>query len=214
MAAIAGPNGPFFRDQINERLAQLLWWISACALGVIVALGGALAWVVTRPKPPPYVFEVNNQGEYVGKIEPLTGTNAVPEAIILTNIDTFVGNAFRIASDQGEERSFMDAAHAVLANQANSAMGAFYFGKTGRDKTNNPLALGASCWREVTEIKVVKQPAPDTYFAHFTTITHSLNDGAPTRDNWQMLLKVTMQPDAQGEPKFFITYLDFNKETK
>src|SRR5215471_2862982 len=99
----------------------------------------ALAWVVTRPKPPPYVFEVNNQGEYVGKIEPLTGTNAVPEAIILTNIDTFVGNAFRIASDQGEERSFMDAAHAVLANQANSAMGAFYFGKTGRDKTNNPL---------------------------------------------------------------------------
>ena len=214
MAAIAGPNGPFYRDQINERMAQGMWWLLAGAGGVIAALGVALAWVTTRPKPPPYVFEVNSRGEYVGKIEPVTGANAVPEAVILTNIDTFIGNAFRIASDQGEERSFMDTAHAVLANQANSAMGAFYFGKTGRDKTNNPLALGASCWREVTEIKVVKQPAPDTYFAHFTTITHSLNDGAPTRDNWQMLLKVTMQPDAQGEPKFFITYLDFNKETK
>jgi len=195
-------------------MAQGMWWLLAGAGGVIAALGVALAWVTTRPKPPPYVFEVNSRGEYVGKIEPVTGANAVPEAVILTNIDTFIGNAFRIASDQGEERSFMDTAHAVLANQANSAMGAFYFGKTGRDKTNNPLALGASCWLEVTEIKVVKQPAPDTYFAHFTTITHSLNDGAPTRDNWQMLLKVTMQPDAQGEPKFFITYLDFNKETK
>jgi type IV secretory pathway TrbF-like protein len=214
MAAIAGPNGPFYRDQMNERMAQGMWWLLAGAGGVIAALGIALVWVVTRPKPPPYVFEVNSRGEYVGKIEPVTGANAVPEAVILTNINTFIGNAFRIASDQGEEKSFMDAAHAVLANQANSAMGAFYFGKTGRDKTNNPLALGASCWREVNEIKVVKQPAPDTYFAHFTTITHSLNDGVPTRDSWQMLLKATMQADAQGEPKFYITYLDFNREGK
>jgi type IV secretory pathway TrbF-like protein len=214
VAAIAGPNGPFYRDQINERMAQGMWWLLAGAGGVIAALSLALVWVVTRPKPAPYVFEVNSRGEYVGKIEPVTGANAVPEAVILTNIDTFVGNAFRIASDQGEERSFMDAAHAVLANQANSAMGAFYFGKTGRVKTNNPLALGASCWREVADIKVVKQPAPDTYFAHFTTITHSLNNGGATRDNWQMLLKVAMQADAQGEPKFYITYLDFNKEGK
>jgi type IV secretory pathway TrbF-like protein len=214
MAAIAGPNGPFYRDQINERMAQGMWWLLAGAGGVIVALSVALAWVVTRPKPPAYIFEVNSRGEYVGKIEPMTGTQAVPEAVILTNINTFIDNAFRVASDQGEETAYLKTTHDLVANQAALKMRTWYFGATGKDKTNNPLALGQTCWREVTNKEVVKQPAPDTYFAHFTTITHALNDGIPVKDNWHLLLKVAMQADAQGEPRFYITYLDFDKEGK
>jgi len=213
MAAIVNPNGVFFRDQVNELLGQRMWWTLAAAIGTIGVLGVALAYVVTRPKPPPYVIEVNGKGELVARVEPVVGADSVPDAMIETDIRNFVENAFKIASDQGEERSYLKGAHDVVANQAELKMRTWYFGVSGKDKTNNPFTLGSSCWQEVTNVKVVKQPAPDTYFVHFTTIRHALNDGMPVSTNWYMVLKTAMQTDPQsGAPQFLITYLDFDKE--
>lgn len=214
MAAILGPNqSPVFHDQMNSVISARLIQITIALAGCLGAVVLAFAWLVTRPAPPPYVFEANNKGEYIAQIRPVRGTESLPDALIQTDITQFIENAFTISSDKDEESDKLRKAHTMVANQAETDLRIWYFGADQKATENNPIEIGRTSWQEVQDISIIKEPTPNTYFARFTTIRHELNTGGTAaKQAWHMLMKIATVPNGTDEPRFYVTDLNFGKD--
>ena len=77
------PDTPAYTDRLIAWHNQRLWYV-ACGLGGLLALSFAINLKHEyQPPPPPYVLEVNSQGQPVGQVLPILSVQAIPDASAL-----------------------------------------------------------------------------------------------------------------------------------
>ncbi len=101
--AAALKDTPAYTDQIIAWHNQRIWWV-ACAL--IVLLAGMIADRIRldlQPPSPPFVLAVNDQGNPVGQVLPVTSVRVIPDAFLRARLADFIHDAFTVDRDSDEE---------------------------------------------------------------------------------------------------------------
>jgi type IV secretory pathway TrbF-like protein len=201
---------PIYEDQLVAWHNQRLWWVW---IATAILLAGALAIIaalIRRPAPPPYVIEVNSQGQPVGAVQPVLGTESLNDQVIRWAISEYIDYAFRIDRDFGEEQMLLGKAYAMSTDQASKALTSYYHADKG---ANDPLTLGAHVWQEVQVLRTLALPAKDTYQVDYQLSRHNMNDEGTLKSNWRATMQIIVgEPTAINPLGLYVLSLDFEKE--
>jgi type IV secretory pathway TrbF-like protein len=200
---------------MHEDEATLIvnWWFKR----LMTLLAGLLAisvtgnvYQATRPKPPSPVFPVNQWGEPVGMILPVTSMQAIPDPIIRGWLANFIHDAFTISPSADQEKYLLDSTAARVTGQARQALNDWY----SRDKNkHHPAIVYYKEWQEAPVTRTIKLPAPFTYEADFTTVTHEYNDKTQTIRHWRAIAHLTTGQSEDPESNdIFADSLDFEPD--
>ena len=162
-----------------------------------------------RPAPPPYVLEVNNQGDPVGQVLPVTSVQVIPDAFLRARLADFIHDAFTVDRDADEETYLFDKTQAMVTGQAAQKLDASYNRDRGK---HHPKAIGPYTWIEASVADTLKLSEKDTYQADFSTSEHSNNDQTVTKSTWRAILHVIVarskDPESLG---LFVNELDLQE---
>jgi type IV secretory pathway TrbF-like protein len=209
MAAL--PNSEMYEDQT---IVAANYWLVRGALagwGAAIVLAISLA-VVASQRPAPYVFPVNSLGQPVGVLQPVTSTQAIPDAILRGRLANWVHDAFTIDSSRDEEKYLMDSTSEMLTGAAFDRMNEWYH----RDKgAHDPDVVYYKEQQECRVLRTLKLPAPATYEIDYQLLDHRNNNQTLTQSNWRMVLHVIAghsdDPESEG---LFIDSIDFQPEVQ
>src|SRR5260370_9771411 len=94
---------PMYTDQVIACGYQRTWLLAA---GLIVLLGGMIVDRIRldlQPPPPPFVLAVNNQGDPVGPVLPVTSVPVLPDPFLRSRLGEFIHDAVSVYLDSDEE---------------------------------------------------------------------------------------------------------------
>jgi type IV secretory pathway TrbF-like protein len=208
--AVALKNTPAYTDQVIAWQNQRLWWL-LCGTGALLILSLTVnAIVELKPVAPPYVLVVDRKGQPVGKLQPVTSTQAIPEQRMEDVLTDFIHSAFSITMNWDEEKYDLQKTYGMVTGQAEKQLTDWY----QADKKNNPLKVSQSGWQTVEIVRTLKLPAADTYEIDYRTLYHSNYDtGAATTDNWRAVMHVQLgQVTGDESSKILIDDLSFAKD--
>jgi len=207
--AAALKDTPAYTDQIIAWHNQRIWWV-ACAL--IVLLAGMIADRIRldlQPPPPPFVLAVNDQGNPVGQVLPVTSVRVIPDAFLRARLADFIHDAFTVDRDSDEEDYLYNKTQAMVTGQAAQQLDAFYNRDGGK---HHPKSIGPYVWIEAPVSDTLKLSEKDTYQADYSTITHENNDQSRTTQKWRATLHVIVarskDPESLG---MFINEMDIQE---
>jgi type IV secretory pathway TrbF-like protein len=200
---------PMYEDQLIAWHNQRIWWI-ACGLLVLLALSvGDNVVYHLQPVPPPFVLEVNDRGDPVGQVLPVTSAQAIPDAFLRARLADFIHDAFTVDRDSDEEDYLYNKTQAMVTGQAAQKLDAWYNRDGGK---HHPKAIGPYAWTETQVVDTLKLSEKDTYQADYMTITHESNDQSRITQKWRAVLHVIVarskDPESLG---MFINELDLQE---
>ncbi len=207
--AAALKDTPAYTDQIIAWHNQRIWWV-ACAL--IVLLAGMIADRIRldlQPPPPPFVLAVNDQGNPVGQVLPVTSVRVIPDAFLRARLADFIHDAFTVDRDSDEEDYLYNKTQAMVTGQAAQKLDAFYNRDGGK---HHPKSIGPYVSIEAPVSDTLMLSEKDTYQADYSTITHDNNDQSRTTQKWRATLHVIVarskDPESLG---MFINEMDIQE---
>jgi type IV secretory pathway TrbF-like protein len=199
---------PIYTDQVIACGYQRTWLL---AVGLIVLLAGMIADRIRldlQPPTPPYVLEVNAQGNPVGQVLPVTSVQVIPDAFLRARLGEFIHDAFTVDRDSDEEDYLYNKTQAMVTGQAAQKLDSWYNRDGGK---HHPKTVGPYVWVEAPVSDTLKLSEKDTYQADYNTITHSNNDQTTTQ-KWRAILHVIIasskDPESLG---LFIDSLDIQE---
>ena len=197
---------PIYTDQVIACGYQRTWLL---AVGLIVLLAGMIADRIRldlQPPTPPFVLEVNNQGNPVGQVLPVTSVQVIPDAFMRARLGEFIHDAFTVDRDPDEEDYLYNKTQAMVTGQAAQKVDSWYNRDGGK---HHPKTGGANVWVEAPVSDTLKLAEKDTYQADFSTISHENNDQSRTTQKYRAILHVIVarskDPESLG---LFIDSLD------
>lgn len=200
---------PIYTDQVIACGYQRTWLLAA---GLIVLLGGMIADRIRldlQPAPPPFVLEVNAQGNPVGQVLPVTSVKVIPDAFLRARLADFIHDAFTVDRDPDEESYLYDKTQAMVTGQAAQKLDSWYNREGGK---HHPKSIGPYTWIECSVTDTLKLSEKDTFQADFSTITHDRNDQTRTTQKWRAVLHVIVgrskDPESLG---MFIDEIDLQE---
>ena len=210
--AVALKDTPVYTDQVIAWQNQRLWWL-LCGVGALLILSFTANVIIElKPVAPPYVLVVDRKGQPVGKLQPVTSTQAIPEQRMADILTDFIHTAFSVTMNWDEEKYNLQRTYSMMPkdSQAEKELTDWY----QADKHNNPLKVYSSGWRTVEILRTLKLPATDTYEIDFRTVDYSNNDNAQaTTNNWRAVMHVQLgQVIGDEASKILIDDLDFGKD--
>src|SRR5947209_3298532 len=119
-------DAPMYTDQVIACGYQRTWLL---AVGLIVLLGGMIADRIRldlQPPPPPFVLEVNAQGNPVGQVLQLRSVQDIPNSLLRARLGEFLHDAFTVDRDPDEENYLYTKTQAMVTGQAAEKLDAFY----------------------------------------------------------------------------------------
>jgi type IV secretory pathway TrbF-like protein len=199
-------DSPIYTDQVIACGYQRTWLL---AVGLIVLLAGMIADRIRldlQPPAPPFVLEVNNQGNPVGQVLPVLSVRAIPDAFLRARLADFVHDAFTVDRDPDEEDYLYNKTQSMVTGQSAQKLDAWYNRDGGK---HHPKAIGPYTWVEASVTDTLKLAEKDSYQVDYRTIEHSNNDQTKTTQNWRAILHVivghSQDPEALG---LFVNELD------
>jgi type IV secretory pathway TrbF-like protein len=202
-------NTPLYTDQLIAWHNQRIWWMG-CGLLILLALSiGDNVFYHLQPTPPPFVLEVNNQGDPIGQVLPVTSVQVIPDAFLRARLADFIHDAFTVDRDPDEENYVFDKTRAMATGQAAQKLDAWYNREGGK---HHPKCISAYTWVEASVTDTLKLAEKDTYQVDYRTITHENNDQTHTVEQWRATLHVIIgrskDPEALG---LFVNELDIQE---
>jgi len=202
-------DAPMYADQVIACGYQRTWLLAA---GLIVLLAGMIADRIRldlQPPAPPYVLEVNAQGNPVGEVLPVTSAQAIPDAFLRARLADFIHDAFTVDRDPDEENYLYDKTQAMVTGQAAQKLDGWYNRDGGK---HHPKTIGPYTWIETSVTDTLKLAEKDTYQADYVVSEHSHNDQMVTKTNWRAVLHLIVarskDPESLG---MFIDELDLQE---
>jgi type IV secretory pathway TrbF-like protein len=199
---------PIYTDQVIACGYQRTWLL---AVGLIVLLAGMIADRIRldlQAPTPPFVLEVNAQGNPVGQVLPVTSAQVIPDAFMRARLGEFVHDAFTVDRDPDEEDYLYNKTQAMVTGQAAQKLDTWYNRDGGK---HHPKSVGPYVWVEAPVSDTLKLSEKDTYQADYSTLEHSNNDQTHTQ-KWRAILHVIVgrskDPEALG---VFVDELDMEE---
>jgi type IV secretory pathway TrbF-like protein len=209
MAALLNNSTPMHTDTIIAHHYHRVFWL-ACGLLVLLAFSIAdnIAYHL-QPPAPPFVLEVNNQGNPVGQVLPVLSVRAIPDAFLRARLADFIHDAFTVDRDPDEEDYLYNKTQAMVTGQAAQKLDAWYNRDGGK---HHPKAVGPYIWVEAPVSDTLELAEKDTYQVDYVTITHANNDQTRTSEKWRATLHVIVarskDPETLG---MFVNELDIQE---
>ena len=207
--AVAPKDTPMYQDQLVAWHNQRIWWLALALLALLALSIGDNVSYHLRPAPPPYVLEVNDRGDPVGQVLPVTSAQAIPDTFLRARLGDFIHNAFTVDRDPDEENYIFDKTRAMVTGQAAQKLDAWYNRDGGK---HHPQVIGLYTWVEASVTDTLKLAEKDTYEIEYRTITHSNNDQTKTTEYWRatahLIVGHSQDPESLG---LFVNQLDIEE---
>jgi type IV secretory pathway TrbF-like protein len=200
---------PIYTDQVIACGYQRTWLLAAGLVVLLAASIGDNIFYHLQPTPPPFVLQVNGEGNPVGQVLPVTSVQVIPDAFMRARLADFIHDAFTVDRDSDEEDYLFDKTQAMVTGQAAQKLDAFYNRDGGK---HHPKTMGPYVWIEAPVSDTLKLAEKDTYQADFKTIEHSNNDQTVTKSTWRAVTHVIVarskDPESLG---LFVNELDIQE---
>lgn len=209
----AAPKLTHYEDDLMRSHNSLLRTGIYSLFGANVLLAGALVLVVRQPRNRPYVVEVNTKGEPTALAQPLAG-NPVATQDVVTKwlIQQFVSNARTVTPDIAQQKEHLFNAYAFVRQQGYDELEAYYHDP---QVDRIPFDIAKKSWVQVSNVRVLKLPSPDTYQADWDETRTDYNTTAAQPSNWRATMKVVIDIPTDRNPiGLYITTLDWAEEAR
>ena len=209
----AAPKLTHYEDDLMRSHNSLLRTGIYSLFGANVLLAGALVLVVRQPRNRPYVVEVNTKGEPTALAQPLAG-NPVATQDVVTKwlIQQFVSNARTVTPDIAQQKEHLFNAYAFVRQQGYDELEAYYHDP---QVDRIPFDIAKKSWVQVSNVRVLKLPSPDTYQADWDETRTDYNTTAAQPSNWRATMKVVTDIPTDRNPiGLYITTLDWAEEAR
>ena len=203
------PDTPAYTDRLIAWHNQRLWYV-ACGLGGLLALSFAINLKHEyQPPAPPYVLEVNGQGQPVGQVLPILSVQAIPDAILKAQLGDFIHDAFTISHDPDEEDRLFAKTQSRVTGAAAHTLDQWYQRDGGK---HHPKAIFRYTSAEALPQDVLKLDGSDRYQIDYKVKTHENNDQTETASTWRAVLHVIVGRSVDPEsPGWFVNEIDFQE---
>ena len=209
----AAPKLTHYEDDVMRSHNSLLRTGIYSLFGANVLLAGALVLVVRQPRNRPYVVEVNTKGEPTALAQPLAG-NPIATQDVVTKwlIQQFVSNARTVTPDIAQQKEHLFNAYAFVRQQGYDELEAYYHDP---QVDRIPFDIAKKSWVQVSNVRVLKLPSPDTYQADWDETRTDYNTTAAQPSNWRATMKVVTDIPTDRNPiGLYITTLDWAEEAR
>jgi type IV secretory pathway TrbF-like protein len=153
-------------------------------------------------------LEVNNQGNPVGQVLPVTSAQVIPDAFLRARLGEFIHDAFTVDRDSDEEDYLYNKTQAMVTGQAAQKLDSWYNRDGGK---HHPKSVGPYVWVEASVTDTLKLSEKDTYQADYSLVSHE-NNQTVTKSNWRAVMHVIVarskDPESLG---MFIDELDLQE---
>jgi type IV secretion system protein TrbF len=180
---------------------------------VNILLAGSLVLLVRQPRNRPYVVEVNAKGEPMALAQPLGG-NPVATQDVVTKwvIQQFVINARTVTPDIAQQKEHLFNAYAFVKQQGYDELEAYYH---DQQVDRNPFDIAKKSWVQVSNVRVLKLPAPGTFQADWDETRTDYNTTVAQSSSWRATMKVVTDASTGRNPiGLYITTLDWAEEAE
>jgi type IV secretion system protein TrbF len=201
-----------YEDQLLHKQNQR--WQLLCIL-LSVSLGLALIALVIlahRPRARPYVIAIDGaKGEPLGLVAPLANDSmAVQDTVTRWAIEQFIKNAKTVTPDIPQQKEHLFDAYAFVKTQAHDELDAYYHDP---QSDRIPFDIAKKSWIQVSNIRVLKLPAPDTWQADWTEVRTDYNTTVEQVSRWRATLKLVNDDPTDRNPLgLYISTLDWAEE--
>lgn len=197
-----------YEDQLLRTVNLRLFRIGLAGCAAIVALAGALVYLATRPKVPPYVIALDH-GHIVGYASVFEGTQDLAPEVIDDQLRRFIYDVRSIPNNPALEQRNVHAAYAIARGQAYRVIDDYYT----RNPDKDPVKLASKgVWRDIKIIRCMREPAPDTWRVEWIETDHP-QLGDVTTAGWEAVMRVAVrQPDLSNQLNplgVYVLTLDF-----
>jgi type IV secretion system protein TrbF len=207
------PKLTHYEDDLMRSHNSLLRTGIYSLFGANVLLAGALVLVIRQPRNRPYVVEVNTKGEPTALAQPLAG-NPVATQDVVTKwlIQQFVSNARTVTPDIAQQKEHLFNAYAFVRQQGYDELEAYYHDP---QVDHIPFDIAKKSWVQVSNVRVLKLPIPDTYQADWDETRTDYNTTAAQPSSWRATMKVVTDIPTDRNPiGLYITTLDWAEEAR
>ena len=207
----AAPQLTHFEDELIRSHNRVLRTAVFLVIGISLLLAAALIVAVRQPRSRPYVVEVDGKGEPLALAEPLAGNPAgVQDAVTKWAIQQFVINSRTVTPDIAQQKEHLFEVYAFVQQQGYDELEAYYH---DQQVDRNPFDIAKKSWVQVSNVRVLKLPALDTYQADWDETRTDYNTTAGQPSSWRATLKiVTGEPADRNPIGLYITALDWAEE--
>jgi type IV secretion system protein TrbF len=209
----AAPKLTHYEDDLMRSHNSLLRTGIYSLFGANVLLAGALVLVARQPRNRPYVVEVNTKGEPTALAQPLTGNPiATQDAVTKWLIQQFISNARTVTPDIAQQKEHLFNAYAFVRQQGYDELEAYYHDP---QVDRIPFDIAKKSWVQVSNVRVLKLPIPDTYQADWDETRTDYNTTAAQPSSWRATMKVATDTPTDRNPiGLYITTLDWAEEAR
>jgi len=190
-----------------------VWRIALASIAANVIFAIALTIQMLRPRTLPYVVMVDKTGEPVTVADPVLGTASLNDATKKWAIAQFIRNARTVTANVDEEKENLADLMAFARQQAAVALKAYY---NDDNEINSPFKIAKKAWVQVSDIRVLRLPVPDTYQVDWAETRNDYNSHASATINWRATLTVAAGQAIGKDPRnplaLFVTSLDWAPE--
>jgi type IV secretory pathway TrbF-like protein len=172
-----------------------------------------LVLAVHQPRNRPYIVEVNHKGEPTGVVQPLAGDPpAVQEVVTKWAITQFIINARTVTPDMAEQKEHLFNAYAFVKHQGYDELEAYYH---NAQDDRNPFDIAKKSWVQISNVRVLKLPPPDTFQADWVEARTDYNNTDTALSSWRATMKIENDSSSDRNPiGLYITALDWAEESK
>lgn len=201
-------DAPIYVDTVIAQGNHRLFWIAYIAMTLLVAQSASSIVKAWQPPQPPYVLEVNERGEPIGKVLPILSVQAIPDGMLKAGLGDFIHDAFTGSQDQDEESLIFKRTQSRVTGTAFKTLDNWYQRDNGK---HDPRHASRYNWTEALTQDVLKT-GTDRYQVDYKLITHTDNDPDGSVTSWRANLHVIVgrskDPESLG---WFVDELDFQQ---
>lgn len=207
----AAPRLSHYEDDLVRSHNRLLRMAVFTVIGINALLALGLILVLRQPRNRPYVVEVNAKGEPVALVKSLSGDPVpVQEAVTKWAIRQFIVNSRTVTPDIPQQKEHLFDAYAFARQQGYGELDAYYH---DQQVDRNPFDIGKKSWIQVSDIRVLKLPVPDTYQVTWDEARTDYGTSAAQPSGWRATMKVTSGAASERNPiGLYIVTLDWAQE--
>jgi type IV secretion system protein VirB5 len=207
----AAPQLTHFEDELIRSHNSWLRTVVFLVIGINLLLALALVAVERQPRNRPYVVEVSGRGEPLALAQPLAGNPVgVQDAVTKWVIQQFVINARTVTPDIAQQKEHLFDAYAFVEEQGYDELDAYYH---DQQVDRNPFDISKKSWVQVSNVRVLKLPTPDTFQADWDETRTDYNSTAAQPSSWRATMKVVSGAATERNPiGLYITMLDWAEE--
>ena len=209
----AAPRLTHFEDDLIRSHNRTLRRGIYVLFGANILLGGALVLLARQPRNHPFVIEVDAKGEPVGMVQPLAGNPiTTQDAVTKWAIQQFIVNARTVTPDIQQQKQHLFDAYAFVKTQGYDELETYYHDNR---VDRNPFDIAKKSWVQVSNVRVLKLPVPETFQATWVETRTDYNTTVAQPSSWRATMKVEQAEATDRNPiGLYITTLDWAEEAE